>query len=222
MSPPKPKPALNSDRQMPREASSWFILKVTPRAEDKARIALRRLGLGVYIPKMKIERQHRRTKKWATTEHQLLPGYMFVEFTFDERPNGRPRFDDWKALRSCDGVKEVMGIQGDDDSQPYAIPTRIVERLMRQQEEMVFDDTRAAKLRRREIGKNERETTTMRFPVGTQVRAKDGPFASFMGLVTNITAKGEIEALFSLFGRLAPVTFPVEHLETVAEISEAA
>lgn len=204
--------------------SNWYICRINPRSEDKARTALRRIGIGSYTPKMKIERQHRRTKQWSTTEHLILPGYMFIEFPFDEEYASGPRFSDWRALRACDGIKDVLGIStgSADGNVPYAIPGATIERLMRKQANLEFDDTRAAKLRRREIGKNARETTTMRYPVGTRIRAKDGPFATFGGMVTNVTAKGEIEALIDLFGRLVPATFPVAHIEGIADEREAA
>lgn len=204
--------------------SNWYICRVTPRAEEKARTALRRIGIGCYIPKMRIERQHRRTKRWTTSEHYLLPGYVFIEFPYEERDHGGPRFDDWRKLRSCDGIKEIMGIStgSADGTEPYAIPGAKIERMMRKQANLEFDDTRAAKLRRQEIGKNQRETVTMRYPPGTRIRAKDGPFASFGGMVTNVTAKGEIEALIDLFGRLVPATFPIAHIEGAADEMEAA
>lgn len=164
---------------------------------------------------MLIERQHRRTKQWVTHELLLMPRYIFVEM-----PAGA---HDWFSLRRCDGVHSILGASdASGEAAPFPIPSKNVERLMAMQADMQFDDTRAARIRRREIGKNRRDTITMKFPVGSKVRAKDGPFASFGGMVTNITAKGEVEAMIEIFGRLTPATFPSEDLEPIASSREAA
>lgn len=182
---------------------AWFVVRTNIKCEEKAEQSLRRAGYDVYLPRMKIERQHKRTKKWLVKTLCLFPRYLFVA-----QPD---REANWLKARLCDGVESVLGVCGT----PVAVASAKVERLQRMQADLQFDDTRAAKLHRQEIGKTERETTRMRFPPGTRVRAKDGPFAGFRGYVTNVDAKGAVEVIVTLFGRLTPVPFPVEAVERI-------
>lgn len=183
----------------------WYAIRTNIKCEHKARQNLRRAGYGVYLPEMRIERQHKRTKKWLTKTLCLMPRYLFVQM-----PDGP---EDWYNLRKCEGVECVMGIEG----QPIPIRPEDgehpVERLMEMQSNLDFDDTRDAKIKRREIGRNKRETTKMKFPVGSRVRAKDGPFATFRGYVTNVKAKGEVAVLLNVFGRMTPCDFPSDWVE---------
>lgn len=194
--------------------SDWYIIQTNPRCEDRACASLRRAGFGTYLPTMRIERQHRRTKQWIQRTLPLMPRYVFVDMGAEP---------DWFTLRRCDGVKSILGVvDATGETVPFPVPSRAVERMMAMQADMEFDDTRAAKVRRREIGRNRRETITMRFPVGSKVRAKDGPFATFHGHVTNVTAKGEVEIMITFLGQLSPVTFPADWLEPIAKSRVAA
>lgn len=185
---------------------AWYVVRTNIKSEEKAAANLRRAGYNVYLPMMKIERQHKRTKKWLTKHLCLFPRYLFLE---------QPEQANWFKARMCQGVESVLGICGT----PVAVPGARVERMIRDQAELLFDDTREAEVRRQEIGRNKRETTKMRFPVGTKVRAKDGPFAEFRGLVTSVTGKGALEVMLNVFGRLTPVAFPVEQMERVNRLS---
>lgn len=188
---------------------SWYVVRCNIKCEDKAERNLRSAGFRVYVPRMKIERQQRRTKKWIITELPLFPRYLFLE----QKPK-----PDWFTARRCEGVEGVLGaLSISGEVEPFPVPSRHVERLMAMQADLAFDDTRTAKIRRREIGRNKRETTRMRFPVGSRVRAKDGPFAMLGGIVTNVKARGTVEVMIELFGTLSPAEFPHEWLEVEDE-----
>lgn len=90
---------------------------------------------------------------------------------------------------------------------------------MEAERQCVFDETRAGKLFRREIGKTKKETTRMKFPVGTRVKNKDGPFFDFGGEVTNVTGCGLLTVMTSLFGRLTPVELEPGQVERLASSS---
>lgn len=185
---------------------SWFVVRTNIKAEGKAERNLRTAGFGTYLPAMKIERQHKRTKAWIEKTLWLMPRYLFVEVPAAGA--------NWMKLRQCQGVESILGASnGAGEVAPFPVPDAMVARLIELQADMAFDDTRAAKVRRKEIGRNRRETTSMRFPVGSRVRAKDGPFAAFRGMVTNVNAKGEVEAMIEIFGRLTPATFQTDNLE---------
>src|SRR5688572_13042715 len=206
---------INTDEPIHPRSSRWYCLRTAPRAEERAKRSLRRLGLNAYAPVMKIERQHRRTKRWHTRTLMVLPGYVFAEM-----PAQPPS---WMAVTECDGVMSVLGVaNAAGEVMPFPISSQAIERLMAMQANMELDDTRAARIRRREIGRTRLETVKMSFPIGSRVRAKDGPFASFRGLVTNIRAHGEVEALVELLGRLVPTAFRPEQIERDDEVERAA
>lgn len=201
-----------------RAASRWYVVRSGPSLELRAAASLSRAGFGVYVPMRKTERQHRRTKAWSTVAAPLLPGYLFVDvppvateyISRSDRPS-------WFVLRQCDGVASVLGVDdGSGESHPFPVLGRIVEQLMAAQLNMEFDDTREAKIRREEIGRTERETTAMYFPVGSSVRINAGVFADFSGSVTGVTTRGEIEALVMLFGRLTTCTIEAAQVERLA------
>ena len=177
----------------------WYAVRTNPKCEIKATRSLRRAGFGAYLPEMKIERQHHRTKAWIEKKLCLMPRYLFVDMTDD----------DWFTLRRCDGVQSVMGVDG--VYQP--MPTGTVERFMAMQANLEFDDTREAKRRHNKFSKTKTEMVCQKFPIGSRIRAKDGPFSAFGGHVTNVSAQGEVQALIEMFGRLTPVQFPADDLE---------
>jgi len=93
--------------------------------------------------------------------------------------------------------------------------TSALLKLMAAERNLDFDETRAGKLRRREIGRTKKETTRLRFPPGSRVLIKQGPFTSLTAEVTNIYGRGAINAMVSLFGRLSDIELPAEWVQVV-------
>lgn len=181
--------------------SRWFVVRTNPNCEDRAARSLSQSGYGVYVPVMKRERQERRSKKWVEHVRPLMTGYIFVEM-----PNG-PRCFDFFSLRACNGVRAVLGVSDwRGETKPFAVPSRLVERLMAAQLAMMFDDTREAKARRGE------QAVGMYRP-GAHVLVKDGPFLSLVGEVAEVRANGTVQALVNLFGRMTPVEFDPVQIE---------
>jgi len=125
-------------------------------------------------------------------------------------------------VRACEGVEYVLGVDESGGKRasyamrPVPLNKKQVEQLteiMEAEADFAFDETRAGKLHRREIGKTKAETTRMKFPTGTKVRINDGPFATFGGEVTNVTGRGYLMVLTSIFGRLTPVELEVGQVE---------
>ena len=185
---------------------AWFVVRTNIKSEDKAERNLRAAGFRTYAPWQKFERLNRRKRVWIEHTMRLAPRYLFLE-TQGEVP--------WLTIRACEGVECVLGVEG----RPIAlngVQTRQLESLMAAEQDFAFDETRAGKLHRREIGKTKKETTRMKFPVGSKVRISDGPFTSFNGEVTNVNGRGHIMVLASIFGRMTPVELEVEQVETIA------
>ena len=78
---------------------------------------------------------------------------------------------------------------------------------------MLFDETRAANKLWRDLRKVAADDLAHQYPVGSEIVAGEGPFAGMVGSVTAVSPNGMVEALLSLFGRLTPVSFPVEQIQ---------
>ena len=194
----------------------WYVVRVVSRSEERARSALTQAGFGVYLPTRQIERQHRRTKAWRCWSEPLMLGYLFVEFPeVSEREFcDRGRTPTWRALKSCSAVLHPLGqVDSDGTTTPMPVPSSVVEDLMAGQASMLFDETRAANKLWRDLRKVAADDLAHQYPVGSEIVAGEGPFAGMVGSVTAVSPNGMVEALLSLFGRLTPVSFPVEQIQ---------
>lgn len=181
--------------------SRWFVVRTNPNCEMRAARSLSRAGYGPYVPVWKRERQHRRTKQWTETVRPLMTGYLFVEM-----PHGEL---DWYTLRACNGVKGVLGVtDARGETKPFPVPSRLVERVMAAQLNLVFDDTREAKARRGQEASQYRP--------GAEVTVTKGPFASFPATVDAVRANGTISSLIQIFGRMTVVELAPDQVELEA------
>lgn len=186
---------------------AWYVVRCNIKSEDKAETNLRRAGFRTYAPWQKFERFNRRKKVFIQHELRLAPRYLFLDVG-DLRREQTP----WGIIRGCEGVEAVLGYQG----LPIPLHGKEIEALeaiMAAERDHVFDETRAGKLHRREIGKTKRETTRMKFPVGSKVRINEGPFATFGGEITNVTGRGHLQVMTEIFGRLTPVELEANQVE---------
>lgn len=198
--------------------ANWFVVRTNIKSEEKAERNLRAAGFSTYAPWQRFEKWNRRKNKHIVHTRRIVPRYLFLEvgnFTVDQIP--------WGVIRACEGVECVLGVNGRPVplSNHKATPRSYseVEKLnaiMEAEAQHVFDETREGKLFRREIGKTKKETTRMKFPAGTKVRINEGPFAAFDGEITNVTGKGMLQVMTSLFGRLTPVELEPGQVEPIA------
>jgi transcriptional antiterminator NusG len=160
----------------------------------------------VYLPKMRLEKKHRRTNTYSEVERPLMPGYLFVGFTSFARHFG--------MVRDCDGVYKLLEVQGE----PIQVPSQSVVEIQCAETDMRFDDTRKARIHRREEAKTRKLTVEMKFPPGREVVVSDAkhPFADFHAVVDEVTKSGNIRALVTLFGRAVAVEFQAVQLSPAA------
>ncbi len=113
-----------------------------------------------------------------------------------------------------DGVECILGVDG----RPIRVMAKDVEKIFMAEMDMKFDETRAARVHRKEEAKTEKETTAMRYLTGTMVFVTDraSPFATFSGVVDEVTKAGKVLALMELFGRMTPVEFEPKQLTPAA------
>lgn len=156
-------------------------------------------GILCYLPKMRRDIVHHRTKKKLTRAFALLTGYAFVSVACDSR---------WAALRSCDSVSGILGANG----RPWPVPADQVNRFREAEANMAFDVTHAAEVHRARESRKQRGETAERIPVGSQVSVALGQFAGHHGSVVSVTGRGQVKVLIELFGGLVPVEMPASDL----------
>lgn len=165
-------------------------------------------GFEPYLPRMRKEIHIRRARKTVARRFPLFTGYVFVA-----RPDGGMN---WPRFAACDGISAVLQMDG----WPLICPPGYVERMRQAEIDGIFDDTREARIRRKQEGRNRRETSKLRFKRGQIVMAKDGPFAGFNGLVEDVTGQGLIKVAIEIFSRATPVEFEPDKL--VLQVEPAA
>ncbi len=188
---------------------NWFVVRTNIKGEAKAERNLREAGFRTYAPWQKFERLNRRKRVWIQHEMRLAPRYLFLEadMPVEDIP--------WYVVRACEGVESVLGING-TPHRLSAAEVASLDDIRNAEADYAFDETRAGKLHRREIGKTKKETTRMKFPVGSKVRISDGPFTSFNGEITNVNGRGHLMVMTEIFGRLTPVELESGQVEAIA------
>lgn len=179
----------------------WYVIRTKVRAEDKAYRNLLRAGYrDIYYPRFRAERYNKRTKVFRTAEYPLLVGYLFV---------GQPKKDaDWYSITGCDGVADVLS----NDGTYIPVNSRVIEALLIQEIDMQFDETRAARIHRKEEAKSLKKTVEMRFPIGTTVSVTEGPFEGLIGIVREAKG-GRVKLRTNLPG---DASFDPKHLKPAA------
>lgn len=178
----------------------WYVVRANIRSEAKAAENIRLAGFDVYYPRQRYEKKHRRTNLYTMHERPLMLPYLFVGF--DSR---RKHFG---FVRSCEGVERLLEVQGE----PIPVPAMDVQAIQLAEIDMIFDDTRAARIHRKEEAATRKATIEMKYQPGKEFAVTDGPFASFHAIVEEVTKSGNIKAMVSLFGRLTPVEFEASQL----------
>lgn len=188
----------------------WYVVRTNIRCEDKAASNLRAAGYEVYLPKMRKDMIHHRTKAVITREFVLFNRYLFAA----QPATGA----DWYTLRSSEGVECVLGVDG----VPMPVPAASVEAFRNAEIDMQFDDTKAARLHRGEIERTHELELRKRFKARRSVRVLNGPFGGFAGQVESITGRLTIKAMILIFGRMTTVEFAPADLEPIDSKTRAA
>lgn len=196
--------------------SNWFVAKIAPGSSRDApnlalepwhndeTIAERKIwnaGFDCYFPRFKKEIIHHRTNKLVVRSFPLLQTYIFV---YLPTPNA-----EW--VKDVETISYVLGSEG----RMFPIDSDVAK-LQEAEREMLFDDTREARIKHKREAKTKREHALGRFKRGDRVMVRLGskhPFSGFSGAVTGATSRGTIEAVIELFGRLTPVEFKTQEIE---------
>ncbi len=172
----------------------WYIVHVYSGFEKKAADAIRELaaqkGLADRIEEILVPTERAIEVKRGQrrdVERKLFPGYVLIRMVLDD--------DTWSLVRNAPKVTGFLGPGG----RPTPIPDAEAERIREQMQ-------RGAEAPRPAI----------EFVPGDRVRVKEGPFATFEGVVEEVDeAKGRVKVSVSIFGRSTPVELEYDQLERV-------
>lgn len=163
---------------------AWFVLQTVMRGEDKVVQALAELGFETYAPMMKKEVWNRRKRISTIRQFRLFNRYLFAHLPVATRH--------WKTVEDVAEIDCVLGANG----VPCPIPESDILRFRAAEAERQFDDTKIN-----------------RFPLGSRIRAVDGPFGGFAGRVVSVAGRGVVKAMLDIFGRMVPVEFRYDTVE---------
>ncbi|MET3648051.1 transcription termination/antitermination protein NusG [Phyllobacterium ifriqiyense] len=180
----------------------WYVVRTTVKGEEKAFENIRKVGYDTYLPRQRIEVKNHKTHSYSVRESSLMPRYLFVGFAKKDM--------NFYRVTGCDGVEAILGIDGC----PIPVMAKDVEGIYLAELDMQFDDTREARIHRKEELESAKDNTKREFPAGRTVFVTDksNPFATFGGVVEEVTKTGKVIALIELFGRMTAVQFDGKQL----------
>ena len=127
-----------------------------------------------------------------TVTRKVYPGYVLVDMVLNE--------DTWYAVRNTPGV---TGFVGGTSTEPVPLPENELRYILKAPTQK--GEEPAAKPK-----------TKINFAVGQSVKVIDGPFAEFIGQVSEIhPERNKVTVLVSFFGRETPVQLDFLQVEKV-------
>lgn len=172
----------------------WYILHVVSGYEKKVAKFIedqsRKKGFQDQIAKVVIPTEEvveiRRNQK-VNVEKKFLPGYILINMEMND--------DTWHFVRN---VPKVTGFLG-SASKPFPVSESEVNAIFRQMEEGAV-----------------KPRNSIIFEVGESVKINEGPFQSFMGLVSDVDEeKSRLKVSVTIFGRATPVELEYSQVEKV-------
>ena len=176
----------------------WYILHTYSGQEERVQKNLdqriQSLDMQDRILKVVIPREEEivlKDGKRTAEQKKVFPGYILVQMAMDD--------DSWHAVRNTPGVTGFVSSEDEQDKRAKPIPLddKEVESILHQLE------SGAPKV-------------IVGFQKGETIRISSGPFADFIGSVSDIDAsKGKIRVLVSFFGRETPVELDFLQVEKI-------
>jgi transcriptional antiterminator NusG len=125
--------------------------------------------------------------KKRTMKKKFFPGYVLIKMIMNEKT--------WHLVKDTD---KITGFIGGTKDKP-----------------MPISDEEAASMTASLAEGFKRTRTVANFSEGDSVKVIEGPFASFVGVVENISDKGKVKVQVSIFGRPTPVELEFSQVEKV-------
>lgn len=175
-------------------AYQWYIVHVVSGHEKKVAKLIeeqaRKKNLQDYISKVVVPTEEvveiRRNQK-VNVEKKFLPGYILINMEMND--------DSWHFVRN---VSKVTGFLG-SGSKPSPVSESEVQAIFKQMEEGSIVTKKS-----------------VIFETGDSVKINDGPFESFVGVVSDVDEeKSRLKVSVSIFGRSTPVDLEFSQVEKV-------
>ncbi len=125
--------------------------------------------------------------KKRTMKKKFFPGYVLVKMVMNDKT--------WHLVKDTD---KITGFIGGTKDKP-----------------MPISDEEASSMTASLAEGFKRTRSVANFSEGDSVKVIEGPFASFVGVVENISDKGKVKVQVSIFGRPTPVELEFSQVEKV-------
>jgi transcriptional antiterminator NusG len=125
--------------------------------------------------------------KKRTMKKKFFPGYVLIKMIMNEKT--------WHLVKDTD---KITGFIGGTKDKP-----------------MPISDEEAASMTASLAEGFKRTRSVANFSEGDSVKVIEGPFASFVGIVEQISEKGKVKVQVSIFGRPTPVELEFSQVEKV-------
>ncbi len=125
--------------------------------------------------------------KKRTMKKKFFPGYVLVKMIMNDKT--------WHLVKDTD---KITGFIGGTKDKP-----------------MPISDEEALSMTASLAEGFKRTRSVANFSEGDSVKVIEGPFASFVGVVENISDKGKVKVQVSIFGRPTPVELEFSQVEKV-------
>ena len=189
-------------------AKTWFVVQAFTGEERDVADELRKAGFDAYCPTRRLERTHGKTKRLITRHEALLPGYLFAA-----QPNKDNQWD-FPTVRETEGVIDILRPTKEDAF--TQVPAKLVEAFQISEINMEFDDTRAARIARKEEAATKKETAKLKFPIGAPAYIDAGAFEGLPGVITEHLKSGRVKVELSIFGGKTEVESDIDKLRSAA------
>ena len=168
----------------------WFVVHTQSGYEKKvkqnleARTASMNMEDKIYEVVIPMEDvQEFKNGRKVVVQKKVFPGYLLVRCQMDD--------DSWYVVRNTPGVTGFVG-QGRLGQKPIPLARKEVETFLSAKGDGAERPTR--------------RKTKLEYEIGESVRVKEGPFADFTGMVTEINPDHlKLKVLVNIFGRETPV-----------------
>lgn len=173
-----------------RDMLSWYVATTKPFSEMLAEEGLRRKGFNPFNPKCYTQRIVRGARTW--TERPYIPGYIFVQFDPIEQPL-------WPTINYVRGIQSLLynGVE---------TPAPIKDAAMR----VLFERCNGDRVKAEDLDL----ALSRVMPIGSNVRAVDGPFEGHVGKV-DWSDDDRVRVVLSIFGRATKVSLKSRSVELV-------
>lgn len=172
----------------------WFVAHALTGHENKVALALKENIFNkkasqyfsqILIPEESVVSNVNGKKR--TIKKKFFPGYILLKMIMNKTT--------WHLVKNTD---KITGFIGGTKTEPLPIT-----------------DDEAAYILNQGDGGIKRNKSNLDFSEGDQVKVTEGPFATFVGTVENVSDKGKLKVNVSIFGRPTPVELDFNQVEKV-------